>query len=103
MIMTEEFDFDARYKVDEYEGIAWNVVDYATEWTEESWTYIGGDRDDENNYLYNRPEEIEDRNYMVCYMVGDDRKFVFGIDQLTKLEEDEYCSECGQIGCKANG
>jgi len=97
-----EFDFSRRYRVDEYPGIAWYSTGYALEWTNEEWIYDGeGDPDDESSYLYNEPEEIENRERVVCIMVGDDRKFTFDIDQLTPLEDDEYCPECGQIGCTA--
>jgi hypothetical protein len=38
-------DFDARYSVDGYRGIAFYLVGYATEWTEESWELICDDDD----------------------------------------------------------
>ena len=101
---TVEFDFDSRYEIAGYNGIAWRVTGYATEWTEESWEYSGeGDPEDEANYLYNEPEEIEDREHVRCIMVGDDRVFTFEIDELTAISDEDYCPECGQIGCKAYG
>lgn len=36
-------------------------------------------------------------------MVGDDRVFEIDKDDLTELDESEYCSECGQVGCTADG
>jgi hypothetical protein len=96
-------DFDAAYKVEEYRGIAWRIDGYATEWTEEKWEYIGeGDVEDEDNYIYYEPEEVEDTSRVRMHMVGDDREFIFDIEELTKLDEEDYCQVCGQIGCGHN-
>jgi hypothetical protein len=32
-------------------------------------------------------------------MVGDDREFSTDPADLTIIDDDAYCSECGQIGC----
>jgi hypothetical protein len=32
-------------------------------------------------------------------MVGDDREFVVDADEIEPLAEDDFCSDCGQIGC----
>jgi len=99
-------DLEAYYKVDGYDGVAWYLLGYAKEWTEESWEFIGEDGDDpedESNYIYYDPEEIEDRSRVVAVMVGDDRTFTFDVTKLTKIDEEDFCPECGQIGCKAHG
>ena len=81
-------DFDAHYRVEGYGGIAWYVWHYEKIRDEDyEWSGI----------------ETENRDRVVCVMVGDDRKFTFDVEDLTKLEEDEFCPECGQIGCKAYG
>lgn len=36
-------------------------------------------------------------------MVGDDRVWVVDPDDLTAIQDDEYCSSCGQVGCTADG
>jgi hypothetical protein len=36
-------------------------------------------------------------------MVGDDRVFAFEVDELTKLDEADFCHQCGQIGCTHDG
>lgn len=100
----EGFDTDARYSVDGHGGIAFYVVGWDTETTEETWTFIGGpddDTDDEENYVYDEPEEIENRERVRAIMVGDDREWTFDVEDLTPISEDDYCPECGQIGCKA--
>lgn len=95
-----QFDFEPAYRADGYGGIAWRVDGYAQEWTTESWEYCGeGDEDDETNYFYNEPEQVEDRSRVVAHMIGDDRSFTFDVDELTPIADDDYCSGCGQIGC----
>ena len=105
MTITEAaVDMDARYAVQGYGGIAWYLLGYATTWTEESWELIEGeDSEDECSYLYNEPEEIENRDMVRAVMVGDDRVFEIDVDDLTIISEYDYCSQCGQIGCTHDG
>lgn len=118
--MPETLDMQGRYAVAGYGGIAFYLLGYATEWTPEVWTYLGDEEDqdagsddyyertgyrfpDENpaNYTYDEPEEVEDRTRVRAVMVGDDRVFIVDIEDLSPLEDDDYCPECGQIGCRA--
>ena len=80
------FSADA-YTVDGYKGIAWYVLGWETEPDEDTeWT------------------GIEERtSKVVAKMVGDDRHFVFDVDEVHALAREEYCSECGQIGCTHDG
>jgi len=113
---------DKRYRVEGYGGIAFYAIGYTTEMTEERWTYLGEEDDphagsedyyaltgdhypDENpaNYIYDPPEEVEDRSRVRVVMVGDDRVITVGVDELVEISEDDYCHECGQIGCTADG
>lgn len=99
---TTALDLDARYSVAGYGGIAFYLLGYATEWTEESWEYSGeGDEEFESSYWYNEPEEVEDRSRVRAVMVGDDHVHEVDIDDLTVIGELDYCAECGQIGCTA--
>lgn len=80
------FDFAKRYRAEDWDGIAWYALGYEKVRDEDyEWTGI----------------EIENTSSIVCVMVGDDREYIFDVRQLSPLEEDEYCPECGQIGCKA--
>ncbi len=97
-----DIDFQAHYTVAGSAGIAYYLLGYATETTEESWEYIGGpddDTEDESNYLYNEPEEVEDRQRVRAVMVGDDRVFEVDVEDLTLLGEEDFCRGCGQVGC----
>lgn len=79
-------DFDATYTADNYGRIAWRVTSYVKVRDEDyEWSGI----------------EEDDTTRVVAHMVGDDRDFEFGIDELTIIPEDAYCHECGQIGCGA--
>jgi hypothetical protein len=85
-IESSSFDFDSTYKVEGWRGIAWYAWRYETIRDEDyEWSGI----------------EYENKDRVECCMVGDDTVHIFDISELTKLEEDEYCPECGQIGCKA--
>ena len=106
MTDTTTIDLDAHYSVKGYRGIAWYLIGYATEWTEERWEFIGGpddDTEDEANYVYDEPEEIEDHSRVRAVMVGDDRVFTFDVDELEEIPEEAFCHECGQIGCTHDG
>lgn len=86
LFIDEHFCLEKRYRVEGWSGIAWYVRGYEVIRDEDyEWSGI----------------EYENRERVVCIMVGDDRPFTFGIDELTPLEEGDYCPECGQIGCKA--
>lgn len=83
-----DFDFEAAYRVEGYGGVAWHAYSYESVLDENyEWTGIVN---------YNK-ERVN------CYMIGDDRTFTFDISDLTVIPEDEFCHECGQIGCTANG
>lgn len=85
-LVNEEFDFSAAYRVEGWNGVAWHADNYEAIYDED--------------YEWSGMVDInEDR--VVCHMVGDDSKFTFEVDELTKLEEGDYCPGCGQIGCTA--
>ena len=71
------------YTVAGYRGIAWHAYGWETQPTQDTeW------------------DGIEERTgLVVCVMVGDDRRFTFGPEELTPLRDDDYCGTCGQIGC----
>jgi hypothetical protein len=77
----------AAYVVDGYKGIAWHVYGWETE----------PDEDTEWSGIEERTGKV------VCVMVGDDRQFAFDPEDVTALKREEYCGECGQIGCAHDG
>lgn len=86
--MTDEFDFNAAYRVEGWPAVAWRATSYGKIYDEDyEWSGI----------IYDDTERV------VCHMVGDDKDYTFGVEELTKIDEEDYCPECGQIGCKTYG
>jgi len=79
---NEEFNCLA-YVVDRYGGIAWQVL---------GWEIVDNE-DTEWTGIKQNTEKV------VMVMIGDDRYFVFDLENIKGIEEDAYCSECGQIHC----
>ena len=75
------------YAVDGYAGIAWRVLGWETEPDED--TEWSGD-------------EVRTGN-VVARMVGDDRCFSFEPEDIHAIAREDYCGECGQVGCCADG
>lgn len=91
-------DFDARYSVRGFRGIAFRLWGYSGEWQIPEWT----DTDDDGNdvtYYGEEPEWVEDRSRVLAIMVGDDHRWTVEVDDLTPISEEDYCGSCGQIGC----
>jgi hypothetical protein len=75
------------YRMDGYHGIAWHVLGWEVEANEQTeWT---GFSDLTGN--------------VVAVMVGDDRRFTFDPSMIHPLNREDYCGECGQIGCRCDG
>lgn len=81
-----ELDLNAKYKVNGYGGIAFYLLGYEMIRDEDyDWSGI----------------EYENSDRVRAVMVGDDRVHLIDVEDLTPLTDDEYCPECGQIGCTA--
>ncbi|MDM7993767.1 MAG: hypothetical protein QUS11_10695 [Candidatus Fermentibacter sp.] len=78
----ETFTADA-YRVQGHGGVAFRVLGWETE----------PDEDTEWSGREVRTGKV------VAVMVGDDHRWKFDPEEVTPLGEDEYCQECGQIGC----
>ncbi len=83
---TLEVDFNATYRIQGHDGIAWLAKDEeGNEWEEQT-----GDGEWVDDPSSGRVRAV---------MVGDDHEWIHDITDLVILEDDEYCSCCGQIGC----
>lgn len=81
-------DMSARYAVAGYDGIAFYLRGYVeTADADTDWT----------------GEKVTDYAQVRAVMVGDDREHVLDVADLTALDDDDYCGECGQIGCSHDG
>ena len=99
--MTDtKLDFDARYRVEHMPGVAWRLIKYVPIEVEEQYSYV----DDDGDTIYDSVfvEDINP-NMVIAIMVGDDRKHEIDVDDLILIDEDDYCHECGQIGCTHDG
>lgn len=109
--MPDTLDLDARYSVASSPGIAFYLLGYAKEMTEERYEFdcidpeAHPDDDDHSSacYVYNEPEEIENTDMVRAVMVGDDRVHIIDVSELTEISDEDYCSSCGQLGCTADG
>lgn len=82
----EAFPADA-YSVHGSSGIAWRVLGWETV----------SDEDTEWSGIETRTGRV------VIHMVGDDRKFSYDPDEIKPIAREEYCGECGQMGCTHDG
>lgn len=44
-----------------------------------------------------------DRSQVHAVMIGDDRVHTLDTADLTRIADNDYCTECGQLGCKGDG
>jgi len=79
--------YPGAYKVRGQAGVAWRVFGREIE------TFDNGE---------GFPDWRETER-LVCVMVGDDHREAFEPDDVTPLDEDAYCHECGQVGCTHDG
>ena len=86
------------YTVKGYRGIAWYVLGWETEPGPSEWY----DEEAEEWVSDEEPEPVR-TGQVVCVMVGDDRHFTFDRDDITPLAREDYCGECGQMGCTHDG
>jgi hypothetical protein len=95
--MSTPFDFEPAYKAAGPGGVAWRVTRHVKEQIahpvyDEDGEYTGWDDWDEE----------EDESRVVAHMIGDDVDWTFDVTDLTPLDDEEFCRDCGQIGCGHN-
>lgn len=61
------------------------------------------DHDGECYAIDDEPYTYEDTDRVIVVMIGDDREHEVDREDLTPLPADDYCAECGQIGCTHDG
>lgn len=94
-------DFEGRYGVATYPGVAFYLQGWEQRW--EPRQIFVEDEDGEEVAIDDPDGEggwVDDESGRVrAVMVGDDRVFLVDTSDLTPLEDEDYCSGCGQIGC----
>lgn len=86
---------DKHYRVNHMPGIAFYFRGMQTE-TRTEWYCEDGEEDG-----YWDEEEVE-TGMAEMVMVGDDHIHIVDPDDIEELPEDEFCRDCGQIGCGHN-
>jgi hypothetical protein len=85
---TDDQRFDApAYTVHGWRGVAFYVLGWE----------VAPDEDTEWSGIEERTGRV------VVVMVGDDHKYVIDEDDVQPIAREEYCGECGQIGCAHDG
>src|SRR3954467_9719163 len=99
-------DMDARYRVEGCGGVAVWIKGWTTEEVYEG-DYLVCDDDEcdhDSEMCWTEGDtSIVPGNMLRVVMVGDDREHIVDPDDLVKLDDDDYCSVCGQIGCQHDG
>jgi hypothetical protein len=87
--LTDKLDLDSRYTVEGWgQGIAFYLLG----------PVMIRDEDYEWSGM-----EYEHEFLVRAVMVGDDEVFEVDAADLRKLDDLDYCHECGQVGCTADG
>ena len=85
----ELLDSECRYKVlSQNAGVAWRLVGFE-ECPDEDYEWTGIMR-------YNT-------DCVIMVMVGDDERHRVDRDDIEPIADEDYCHECGQIGCTHDG
>jgi len=94
---------DARYSVDGWGRIAVYIVGWTTEEVYEGDYLICPDDDCDHTASemcwIEGDTSLIDGEMLRVVMVGDDREHIVDPEDLVRLDEDEYCGCCGQLGC----
>lgn len=95
-------------KVKGWKGIAFYVVGHPQTRRPE-YVYVTDTDEDtgeetEQEYLdidfqYSEGEMVDDTDRYIVVMVGDDRKHIVDVDDCEEISGEDFCSECGQMGC----
>lgn len=96
-------DTSVRYTVDSHPGIAFRLLgpDVMTPDPELCCTDEDCHHDEPDCWYQPEPEESDTWVRMV--MVGDDTVHYLEVTDVHPITDDDYCHECGQIGCTADG
>ncbi len=107
--MPHEFQINDSIKVRGYSGVAFRFDGHPSRQVEKfiededscAQCLCKQENDEYDGHVhgYYEIDEVVNENKAQCHMVGDDHEFIVDINDCSPLSEDEFCSECGQIGC----
>jgi hypothetical protein len=92
---------DDRYECSEWPGVAvrFDGLDQRFE------RYVSVDDETGEEFESWDGEWVDDPDspFVFVVMVGDDKRHRVRRDELRRLDELDYCAECGQVGCTHDG
>jgi hypothetical protein len=99
----EGLDGSARYH--DGRGIALRIAGWAQRWEPCIGFYTDENGAECEEEIPGDGEWVDDleSDRVVVVMVGDDRETTIDLSGLTLLAEEDYCGECGQVGCAHDG
>lgn len=99
-----KLDMTARYEVQGWPGVAVWIDGWEKRW--EPYTALVQDPDTGEEWEEEtfEGEWVDDVGGMLrVVMVGDDHRHLVDPDDLAPLNREDYCGECGQVGCAHDG
>ena len=116
--VEDGINFDGRFQVQGSAGVAYYLLGWEAEQKpmicfvercEECGEPLHND--DDHEYVAKEYEEedwsetelVRSGDNVIAVMVGDDHKWSVDKSDLIEINEDDYCAECGQIGCCGDG
>lgn len=101
-------DFDAFYAVNGWGGIAFYLTGYATETVYEGDLLVCDDEECDHGlsemcWAEGDYSIVTNPDMVKAIMVGDDTVHLIDVEDLRPLAREEFCGECGQIGCTHDG
>lgn len=101
-------DFEAYYTVKGRGGVAWYLTGWDKTWTEPEaelvCDVVDPDHDhDDWCYLMPESEQVDCHDRVTAVMVGDDTPWLIDVEDLVKIDREDFCGQCGQVGCTHDG
>lgn len=101
--MPSEFQLGTRVKCESLPGVACYVSSWDREFEPEMYWLPDPKNEEDGMWVSDETEgewiQNPQSNWVYVTMVGDDREHYVEFHDLTVIDEDEYCSQCGQMGC----
>lgn len=89
-------------KVKGWKGVAFDILGPAMTVAEIDPEELEGDLEDQLQQVLDM-EFVPSEQFVRVRMVGDDKVYEVDKDDCTEISEEDYCHECGQLGCTHDG
>ena len=107
-MISTELDMSARYSVAGYVGVAFRLLGWSPEDQYEGDVIVCDDEDcdhalSEMCWAEGGWSIVQSDSIVRAVMIGDDREHLVDVGDLTLIADEDYCHECGQLGCGHDG